>query len=215
MIEVLDNILTVEEQDELENLVKSETFREGNNVYWLNDSNDYNNKDGDYKPHNAIIYIPDENIGQFTGNLKNKAIEKYIKLIGRRVEERLDKRIKHFLRVKINKLSPLPEGEIDVKNDVHLDRDDQHHAMIYYINDSDGDTQFYKKDKKFNFETIKNIIQNKEYNKFIESSNVSPKKGRVTIFEGNIPHKGCYPTKTDRYIINFNILFKTKLKKLI
>ena len=80
MIEVLDNILTVEEQDELENLVKSETFREGNNVYWLNDSNDYNNKDGDYKPHNAIIYIPDENIGQFTANLKNKAIEKLFAL---------------------------------------------------------------------------------------------------------------------------------------
>ena len=32
MVEVLDNILTVEEQDELENLVKGETFREGNKL---------------------------------------------------------------------------------------------------------------------------------------------------------------------------------------
>ena len=217
MVEVLDNILTVEEQDELENLVKGETFKEGNNIHWLNDSSNYFDKEGESKPHNAIIYIPEPEFQNeiVPDYLKNRAIEKYIKLISRKVEERLDKRIKHFLRVKINKLSPLPEGEIDIKNDVHLDRDDQHHVMIYYINDSDGDTQFYKKNNKFNFETIKNIIRNKEYNKFIESSNVSPKKGRVTIFEGNIPHKGCYPTKTDRYIINFNILFKTKLKKLI
>ena len=111
MVEVLDNILTVEEQDELENLVKGETFKEGNNIHWLNGSSNYFNKEGESKPHNAIIYIPEPEFQNeiVPDYLKNRAIEKYIKLISRKVEERLDKRIKHFLRVKINKLSPLPK----------------------------------------------------------------------------------------------------------
>jgi hypothetical protein len=55
-----------------------------------------------------------------------------------------------------------------------------HYVMLYYINDSDGETILHNVGK------------------------VKPKKGRIVIFDGSIAHKLKYPTKGYRCIINFN-----------
>ena len=52
-------------------------------------------------------------------------------------------------------------------------------------NDSDGDTVFFEKEK---------VIKK-----------VTPKKGRIVLFDGETLHSGGFPTDNPRCIVNFNI----------
>lgn len=67
----------------------------------------------------------------------------------------------------------------------HTDRPEKHLGLIYYVNDSDGDTVFFEKEK---------IIEK-----------VTPKKGRIVLFDGETLHSGGFPTNNPRCIVNFNI----------
>ena len=63
-------------------------------------------------------------------------------------------------------------------------------SLIYYVNDSDGDTLFYDDDM--------NIIKR-----------VSPKKNRAVLFPSTMVHAGCNPIKNDtRLVINY--IFNTE-----
>lgn len=67
----------------------------------------------------------------------------------------------------------------------HIDISNENITCIYYVNDSDGDTILYKK--------------NKIYKK------ITPKKGRFLFFKGNMLHSAGYPFKNQvRCVINFN-----------
>ena len=80
----------------------------------------------------------------------------------------------------------------------HLDRTTPHWSFIYYVEDSDGDTIIYdyksknKDDIPF-FEDIK------------ELQRITPKQGRVVVFDGAHWHTAEQPTKDKRCIINFNV----------
>lgn len=69
----------------------------------------------------------------------------------------------------------------------HTDRAIPHWVVLYYVNDADGDTVFFNK-------------QGKEFQR------VTPKKGRVVFFNGNIMHGGGIPKIHPRCVANFNIL---------
>ena len=63
-------------------------------------------------------------------------------------------------------------------------------SLIYYVNDSDGDTLFYDDDM--------NILER-----------VSPKKNRAVLFPSSMIHAGCNPIKNDtRLVINY--IFNTE-----
>jgi hypothetical protein len=65
-------------------------------------------------------------------------------------------------------------------------------TLLYYVNDSDGDTIFY--DKYFLGEPL-GLIK--------EHQRVTPKKGRAVIFDSNLIHGGNCPTTSDyRIVIN-------------
>ena len=70
-------------------------------------------------------------------------------------------------------------------------------TMIYYVNDSDGDTFFFNEEKSFNIEDLKNLTVAKR---------VKPKKGKLVAFRGDIVHSGSHPIKSDfRIAINYNL----------
>jgi hypothetical protein len=69
----------------------------------------------------------------------------------------------------------------------HTDLAMDHAVVLYYVNDADGDTVF--------FDNENNIIES-----------VSPKKGRVVLFNGAILHGGGIPTLGERCIVNYDIL---------
>jgi hypothetical protein len=83
-------------------------------------------------------------------------------------------------------------------DNVHIDVHYPHLVVLYYVNDTDGDTFIFDKTtadcKYITKDTKLNVLKK-----------VSPKKGRVVVFNGNRYHSSSGPTKDVRCIINFNV----------
>ena len=99
-----------------------------------------------------------------------------------------------LIRAKANVLFPTNK---DLKYSVpHVDLPYLKHYsnLLYYVNDTDGDTYFFNKD-----ETIREQI--------------SPKRNRAVYFDGDILHASSNPKKHDsRIVINLNLGDKDKCK---
>ena len=92
-------------------------------------------------------------------------------------------------RIKININFPYPNNSKEKYGPVHTDRKENGISIIYYINDTDGDTVFF--DKKLN--VVKRVL---------------PKQGKAIIFDSTIPHAGSCPINSKyRQNINF-VLYK-------
>jgi len=99
--------------------------------------------------------------------------------------------IEGFYRIKCNLQPQKTYDNTEFYNTPHIDSNQVHKVAIYYVNDSDGDTTFFKK-------------SNDEY-KIIKT--VEPKKGRFVVFDGKYYHAGRHPNDHDtRLVINFNFI---------
>ena len=85
---------------------------------------------------------------------------------------------------------PIKErGEPDLP---HIDIMDKNHIVgLYYVVDSDGDTIIYNERKESKTYTIR--------------QKVTPKQGRIVIFDGGLYHTAEQPLNNTRCIINYNI----------
>tara|TARA_Y100001972_G_C7581977_1_gene291883 strand:+ start:273 stop:902 length:630 start_codon:yes stop_codon:yes gene_type:complete len=100
----------------------------------------------------------------------------------------------------------LPLKELSDKLDIyHVDREENHLVILYYVKDSDGDTIIYKNRHQ---SKIKYSVQGRrhEEQKLVELQRVSPKQGRVVIFDGAFYHTAEQPQKDVRLIINYNVI---------
>ena len=80
-------------------------------------------------------------------------------------------------------------GEPDLP---HIDIMDKIHIVgLYYVVDSDGDTVIYNERKESETYTIK--------------QRVTPKQGRIVIFDGGLYHTAEQPLNNTRCIVNYNI----------
>ena len=74
----------------------------------------------------------------------------------------------------------------------HVDIDDfRHFVVLYYVCDSDGDTVIYNETEESETYTIKQSI--------------TPKQGRMVIFDGGLFHAAEQPLNSTRCIVNYNI----------
>ena len=94
-----------------------------------------------------------------------------------------------FKEVYIGRLWVVPPYKTNKFYRPHVDNEDPHWVCLYYINDTDGDTLFFE-----NNQINSNIIKR-----------VSPKKGRVVLFDGSLWHCPETPTKRTRAVINYNV----------
>lgn len=74
-------------------------------------------------------------------------------------------------------------------NIFHIDNPNSHKVLIYYVNDSDGDTVFFDEDLNI-------------------KKKITPKMGNMVLFNGNSPHAASHPIKSHRYIISYTFLYK-------
>ena len=95
-----------------------------------------------------------------------------------------------------------PTKEKERKNDkLHVDLPYQHMVLLYYINDSDGDTVFSDLNSKD--VTRQSLDSDTKYNII---KRVTPKKGRGVFFNGRIFHASSKPSKNVRCVANFNLV---------
>ena len=99
-----------------------------------------------------------------------------------------------LVRIKANLLTRSATMEQPKPFPPHVDLPKPHMVMIYYVNDSDGDTLIF--DKTF---------PDRENCTMVHSA--SPKKGRGILFDGRHYHTGTAPFHHDtRMVVNFNFL---------
>ncbi len=93
--------------------------------------------------------------------------------------------IEKIIRIRANLV--LPTNMLGT-TEAHVDYDDKHHVILYYVNDVDGSTVFLNEDGSIRQE-------------------VEPKAGRFVIFDGSIKHCLRMPTAT-RSVFNYNVILK-------
>jgi hypothetical protein len=87
-------------------------------------------------------------------------------------------------------------------DNIHIDLMTPHTVCLYYVNDSDGDTFIFDK-TSLDIQGRRDIFERTKFNVL---KRVTPKKGRVVLFNGNRYHSSSGPTKDVRCIINFDII---------
>lgn len=144
--------------------------------------------------------------GQFVCTLLNSSVNaeykfgnyfNFLKAVIFTANQHIDKQIVSIERVKVNLLLQQCNFSKNHYNFPHVDEseDTTQYSMIYYINDSDGDTfmfnEFYNPDQDPPTELT--LYQR-----------VSPKKNRAVIFNSNRYHASSNPKEhANRFIINF------------
>ena len=94
----------------------------------------------------------------------------------------------------------LPLNLIDRSIDApHVDADQPHLVVLYYVNDSDGETVIYEN----KFQGYENVPMFKDLQ---EKQRVTPKAGRVVLFDGFYWHTSYQPVHNVRCIINYNLV---------
>jgi hypothetical protein len=203
-IYTFDDIVSIEIQNELQ------TYVQNQNLQWL-----------DVKNITGVDYDHEKNLFPAKVLVDEKTDENILKLIDIIIDSsllKINKKLLKKYRIKINKTIP---HIFDLKEEyklLHVDQWERHVTIIYYINDCDGNTLIFndKNNKHLNI-----IGQGKAKNKGLDFENfeliktISPKKGRVVMFDGNLWHYGKYPTTGERNVININLVIEELSNKLI
>jgi hypothetical protein len=103
--------------------------------------------------------------------------------------------VDRLLRVKANLITKQPNFPDNYYNPAHVDDHDSNETLLYYVNDSDGDTILFNEKHGSDSLTIKETC--------------SPKRGRCILFDSSFLHSSTPPRNTEfRAVINF--VFKRK-----
>ena len=92
-----------------------------------------------------------------------------------------------FLQFPVNTDGTIDSPHIDIYSRKHL-------VCLYYVCDSDGDTIIYNEREKDRPDGIYTIKQK-----------VTPKQGRVVLFDGWLMHTAEQPINNVRCIVNYNL----------
>ena len=77
----------------------------------------------------------------------------------------------------------LPLNNPPIHNNMHVDMKNPHTVILYYVNDADGDTFFFNRNREC-------------------VERVTPKRGRAVVFDGLTLHASSMPSKDYRISLN-------------
>lgn len=197
-IQVVDNLIPVEYQNQIEDLMIGYGFDwhyGPSNVYEDSTNNsgqsfiDQNTCDSYQFTH--VLFHPKINI-----------IGRHIKLFEPLIDAlkaNFDLPEYYLSRLKGNLLTNNRNFVDEKYNFPHVDGEYSHIALVYYVNETDGDTWIFNEE----FGT--------KFDKLTVKQRISPKKGRAVAFPGKYFHASSNPVKNDvRIVLNFNLAKPTK-----
>ena len=112
---------------------------------------------------------------------------------------RTGEKVTDIMRVKLNNQtrSNNPNYDTNTHNEIHIDHVEYHKTIVYYINDSDGDTFLF--DQKYD--------PNRTHYDCKTVGRVTPKQNRLVCFDGLRYHAPSNPVYYPRrYIMNINFI---------
>jgi len=199
MHQVIDNLVPKSFQNSLESLFNSQTF-----MWYYLDNIRINNQSIIYKDKNItdapglghVIFDPNSIFPS------SPHLDKILPILYF-LEDKLKINVHEVKRIRLRKTLQTANHNENKYNPPHIDLNDaeEFYSLVYYVNDSDGDTflfnnKFTQGDLTFNDDPI--IL-----------TRVSPKKGRGFFFKGKIFHSGNCPINyKKRIIINFDFTIK-------
>jgi hypothetical protein len=127
----------------------------------------------------------------------NDSLLNEVKVIPNEACKKIGKECKEIYNARSFMHFPLASELRKEYDNPHIDIGYEHLVCLYYVNDTDGDT--------FIFNRTKNDGPIVKDAKPEILKRVSPKKGRVVLFNGNRYHSSSGPSKDTRCIINFNV----------
>jgi hypothetical protein len=191
---VIDDIVDKQTQDEIEKTIF------GKDTKWTFSRSVF------YDTHPEVTDIQKKSLMSFTKQLVNldtremdPSFPLYSKILNG-IENKLDIRINTVYNARIQLQLPLLTEKDKLWGVPHIDahRPQKYYIVVYYVNDVDGDTVLFKEKK--DEVTPQDVIDGK----LTVLQSVSPKKGRVVIFDGDLYHAVGKPKTDMRCIINFN-----------
>lgn len=190
MAEIIDDLIPIKEVERIENILLSHDFPWYLNKCVVDKSLQYESFLRDKKTIDS---------NQFThvffsdGYVKSSffhLVEPFSFYLMSRVQKDFSKRL---VRVKANFLNKQELYPEDCYNFPHTDSSSvPGESLLYYVNDSDGDTFLFNEKRGNNFD---DLSLNKR---------ISPKKGRSLYFDSDYFHASSCPKKSNfRVVINF------------
>lgn len=117
------------------------------------------------------------------------------------IEEKFNIPVEKLLRIRLG--LNLRKTDKNVVHGPHVDYQVPHKTLLYYVNDSDGDTIFYDKFFEIN-DMSKNSV---DFSEMKIEKTVSPKQNRAIVFDGLQYHSSSSPSKyVKRIAININFI---------
>ncbi len=182
-MEIIDNFLNTEDQDYLERLL----FIEEHFPWYLAHTSNYTihtYEDG-IRENSGLPNEKEYHQFVHTFFAEEKSNSPFWKNIEKIFKSNKYVSINNFFRVKSNLNVQIRGATKDTHGVLHRDHfEDNYYTILYYVNDSDGDTLLFNKEK--------NVIKN-----------IRPKKGRAILFDSNTFHAASPPLNYKfRIIIN-------------
>jgi hypothetical protein len=190
MIKILDEITSNASVKYLEQSLLDHPW------YYLKDTayNQFNTTRPPYDPSWVHFLYNDEEV---LSDLKPLAESILIRAL-----EQLNLPISKLIRIRAGMSTRTP---YTIRHTPHVDWDDKHMSAVYYVNDADGDTIFFKETRDESLSI--NSLEWGKHNSFNIDRQISPKADRMVIFDGLTYHASSTPCNTDyRLIINYNWL---------
>jgi len=181
---IFENIISKTHQDYIENLFFSSNF-----PWYYNQDPTFANQKSDRGTTFSSSLLNENYKSEFVDILLPIAFSCFDKMNIKKESNIFN--IRSFLHIK---------NEIDLlnrKDSLHVDNNFNHLVILYYVNDSDGNTEITN--RIFNESTK----ESEKSEKILKS--ISPKKGRCVVFDGKYYHRSTHPQYSDRCVVNFNL----------
>lgn len=193
MIKIINNIISKKEQEDLNNVINSNEFP------WYFYDNIIEGRDKNFKKFNNITetYALVHTLFALPKGI-NSDFFSYFKIILDSLENKESIKIKELLRIRIRRTFFIKGHNKKKYNHPHVDLPEMknYKSLVYYFENSDGDTIFFNERSNDNVGDATNLT--------IKFKN-TPKQGSAVYFDGDIYHSGNSPVDSVyRTVLNFD-----------
>jgi hypothetical protein len=199
----IDDVISVRYQDHLKQTVMDSSFdwhfnRDITSPLWFWEQNHLNDSSLDVEESSFTGFM---HVLWGRDGIQSKYYDIFVPLLYS-MEEKIGMTIKDLVQLRLGLFTLNTNKHLHHVPHVDYQNNEIKYTAIYYLNDSDGDTFFFNE-----FLDLKNkrFINGYDPSLFSVAKRVTPKKGKLVLFDGRRYHASSYPENTpERMVLNIN-----------